>query len=726
MTAEPRQGIASLEETAAHQALFGYRNGHRLVASSTAFEPHVLDVLNRTTDGTGAESIAGFDGYLSGFPLADGRYVLTRTWKAPEAGRPGAVWTHAVLLDLLGQHADVDASRYVGLLRRPDPEARTLNDFAVPIRPLSTPAPAPRRVVNDWTARLSALYANDSATVWFPAAAAHEAEAEVVDVWTWHWPALRRRLSFCLGALSKRTVGGTPFDILVVPATRKVTAVSDLGPEPSGATPTGTLVAADLKGEVPISFGQFIRFCGAETQRRTAVTILSEAWLLADDPGSKPLRALQRLTERVAQEFPEARMMRRLKRALLVRDGRLPSPWSTADQLRVLLEPTFANSVRASDAPLLALLEENQRNPTLLLEAAVTYGGLSRAKPGSKTATVADVLGEMTTPILARNAQPSWLPEVAGAGVELAAQILRAAPVESRSGWADEFWALDEGTRAAMTDLYSLGVPWKDNGAPGFAASLGWLAAYGKPKHSVAWFLFAHTTSAARVAGAVDLAAELSRRGADARRGYVGSFDDQDLIGSCFSAARKQPAPTKQMLLLLIDPASALARPRGLEPWLGALDGVSPDAVAAAHLLRMVPRDEPSRLEIQLAAVAYAHVWEAVARSDWRTWDALGSYPATVPRDDEWDRAMRVSRSFARQVAIWVTDAGTQVKDNTLPTEVLSAVSSLSGRAADQLSAELANVFSPPQRKVASSKKKNKKNPVERAWQMAADMLGFD
>lgn len=358
----------------------------------------------------------------------------------------------------------------------------------------------------------------------------------------------------------------------------------------------------------------------------------------------------------------------------------------------------------------------------------ITYGTSPHRKHyGSKTATVADVLSDMTSPVLAGNAQPSWLPKIAQVGPGLVTQVLRVAPAEARPGWADEFWALQESTRSAITDLYAKLPPAKTAANSETGASLGWLAAYGMPRQSAAWFARAHTRSSWRNMAVADFAAELATRGPDARRGYVSCLVDDDMVAASLSAAKAQPSPAKQMLLLLIDPASKLARDRGLAPWAESLVGVV-DTVAAAHLLRLVPLAQPSQSDVGLAATAFAHVWEAIANSDWRAWDALASYPADVPGDDEWDRGMRVSRAFARSVAAWATNQGESLPQSALPGEVLNAVSVVSGRAAAQLSTELINLFAPPQRKDGTSKKKGKSktSPVERAWRLAADTFGFD
>lgn len=83
------------------QFLYGYRDGHRLVAGSTELDDSVAWELVRTTDrpsSTPAELDAGI---FFGFPLEGSLYVICRTWSARDVSRPGAVWTHALLVPAL-------------------------------------------------------------------------------------------------------------------------------------------------------------------------------------------------------------------------------------------------------------------------------------------------------------------------------------------------------------------------------------------------------------------------------------------------------------------------------------------------------------------------------------------------------------------------------------------------------------------------------------------------
>lgn len=81
------------------QALFGYSNGHHLLAASTSLSSKTLKILEPLTDVSGPEIPRHFDGYLTGCPLVEDKcYALSKTWAAPEMSRPGCVWTHTLFL----------------------------------------------------------------------------------------------------------------------------------------------------------------------------------------------------------------------------------------------------------------------------------------------------------------------------------------------------------------------------------------------------------------------------------------------------------------------------------------------------------------------------------------------------------------------------------------------------------------------------------------------------
>src|SRR4051812_17932446 len=98
------------------QVLFGYRDGHELIASSRPLEARTQARLLPHVD-------ASFSGeakhFLVGVDMESiDAYLLARIWPAPEAPRPGAVWTHGLLLD-----RDVMSEEHIAgllsLFRRP-------------------------------------------------------------------------------------------------------------------------------------------------------------------------------------------------------------------------------------------------------------------------------------------------------------------------------------------------------------------------------------------------------------------------------------------------------------------------------------------------------------------------------------------------------------------------------------------------------------------------------
>ena len=82
-----------------HQALWGYSNGHHLLASSTSLSSQSMKILEPLTDLSGPDKSEPFDGYLTGCYLSsDNYYALSKTWYAPEMPRHGCVWTHTLLI----------------------------------------------------------------------------------------------------------------------------------------------------------------------------------------------------------------------------------------------------------------------------------------------------------------------------------------------------------------------------------------------------------------------------------------------------------------------------------------------------------------------------------------------------------------------------------------------------------------------------------------------------
>lgn len=94
MTGQPMAHVIQLDQT-----LHGYGDGHQLLASSLNLTREQQWQMLVMSDLSGHSFRAGFDSYITGYPLEDGgHYCLARTWFAPELPRPGCVWTHTILI----------------------------------------------------------------------------------------------------------------------------------------------------------------------------------------------------------------------------------------------------------------------------------------------------------------------------------------------------------------------------------------------------------------------------------------------------------------------------------------------------------------------------------------------------------------------------------------------------------------------------------------------------
>lgn len=184
-----------------HQALHGYRDGHRLLAASSELDAVSARTMLLMSDllTTGLSSSA--DSYLCGYPLKSmHRYVLARTWLATELPRPGCVWTHSVFFDYATLAKLVSLDVLLSFHVRPDGAAvqSYSNPFTVRSGRDST-LPRPNRSYDLGFARqaLTGIYETENEQVVLPALLGASNDALAIDIWLQMWPRLRRGLVFC-------------------------------------------------------------------------------------------------------------------------------------------------------------------------------------------------------------------------------------------------------------------------------------------------------------------------------------------------------------------------------------------------------------------------------------------------------------------------------------------------------------------------------------------------
>ena len=175
-----------------NQLLFGYEDGHRLLAGSMDLPAPALSRLLGATDAP----LTDFDSrLLTCLPVPDaGVYALCFTWAAPEITRPGAVWSQVLLVSMPQLSRLKDCSVLLTLARRP---AR--GEEAVYREPMNLVALRP----DDWhepgldvVEEVCAAAYGDGTDNLVVSTNLAEAERALLLVWTLQWPEVRERFSF--------------------------------------------------------------------------------------------------------------------------------------------------------------------------------------------------------------------------------------------------------------------------------------------------------------------------------------------------------------------------------------------------------------------------------------------------------------------------------------------------------------------------------------------------
>ena len=198
------------------QALFGYADGHRQIASSVRLSPKDLYLLSSASDLASGARLGERDSYLSGLPLPESRkYALFRTWAAPEMPRPGCVWSHVLLLGPKISASIPALSEVLSFFRRP--VANETSSYGDPLDISFSPfvEPASLDLISEI---MSGYYTNGRATLSPDSGEPDEIENAVLAVWSQQWPRLRASFSFCTAALTEnRRTEQNDYSVQVAP-----------------------------------------------------------------------------------------------------------------------------------------------------------------------------------------------------------------------------------------------------------------------------------------------------------------------------------------------------------------------------------------------------------------------------------------------------------------------------------------------------------------------------
>lgn len=318
-----------------HQAIFGYRAGHRLLASSLNLERDAERELLSMSDLAGQLPSIQYNGYLTAFPLkAAPLYALSRTWLATELERPGVVWTRVLLVaqDDLAKFTDLDAL-FTPLIKPTITELRTST---------LTPISFERSRVVDRNREQNMMGRTKILSALFPGRGQgapplliaeddpQKLEQLFVRIWSLQWHELRLRFSFTTGGLNfRRLPGGAAFDVQLVPRS-EVYRVKRQAAEPvsvvdareeRGRTSQGWLRALDLSlgGADGGQLADFLRLYGSDVPAdRRSFRHLCETFAISSAASSSSIKT-PRLIKQLARAFPDPSVGRRLKAATLGR-----------------------------------------------------------------------------------------------------------------------------------------------------------------------------------------------------------------------------------------------------------------------------------------------------------------------------------------------------------------------------------------------------------------------
>lgn len=440
------------------QGLFGYRDGHNLVLSSTDLPPRVRQFLANVTDGSGPESSEGFEAACTGLPVPETKYyAFFRTWSAPEMSRPGCVWSHVLLIDLADLARIPDLSLLGELCCRPTTPLEPAT-YEQPLY-LGTRSNADGLVRQDDLTRaaflIAALYGEPDSGITVFDEKSRPWESIVFAIWSQQWPRLRRNFAFSTGSLGDRRAAGINFDLQVAPlGSQRLWRRSDLptialeysSEDTHSPIPSWLHVSLeDLRAGSRGTLRKFFFTYGSEIEiPRQAYSKLVESFSQPepsndDDPGN-------RLTQ-LAMAFPKPNEALGLKRDQLTSlTGRetslnLEPSWAATYFLLQAREAVSFSRVPLDFHPHVALLWQRKRADVLAL-----LGHLSESK---RADDFVDALADVLTP---KDIPKLWYEQPAALSRILARQPTLATTADAWSMPTSGQQYLWESLRSATSD----------------------------------------------------------------------------------------------------------------------------------------------------------------------------------------------------------------------------------------------------------------------------------
>jgi hypothetical protein len=304
------------------QLVFGYRDGHELLASSTEVDPQLEARLLPHAD---ARFEDDSEHYLVGIQIeAIERFFLARIWPAPELPRPGAVWTHGLLID--GETlAGADLVALAGQLRRPS--EKDLSSYRVPLSVLEGSPVAVQvseQLLSTLTWQAFGEPRDKAALAWNDST---ESELSLLAVWRGLPPSARQGFSF--RTRGRARTGQSPYLVQVATAFAGRSESSEvrlLDPRAFEPPPWARLLAEsirDPRGPLAAALERF----AADPQDSV---ILAELWPLVGRGD------VDGVAKTMAMFCPQPAAMGDLKRSLFGGAVAGPQLWAATENERLV------------------------------------------------------------------------------------------------------------------------------------------------------------------------------------------------------------------------------------------------------------------------------------------------------------------------------------------------------------------------------------------------------
>lgn len=274
------------------QTLHGYSEGHRFIDGSLKLPQPDARTMLVLSDASGSSSRIPSEGYLTGYPLVEsGKYVLARTWAAPEKSRPGCVWTHSLLIDFADLARLGSATSLIECFRCPTGGSSfgfaSQIDVEVTRMPIAVPPPDLARI-GRWT---SALYGKPKSKI-FAERKGSDDDGLVLAIWMQQWPRLRRGFRFCSFSADDRSTSTDVFDFQLRDTGRSSRLRPAEGVVASAVEEgdwVGTLLD-DLELPARSDLRQFLRDVGSDVTNGRAAMVFLVHLYMALKPGVGTLR----------------------------------------------------------------------------------------------------------------------------------------------------------------------------------------------------------------------------------------------------------------------------------------------------------------------------------------------------------------------------------------------------------------------------------------------------